>query len=343
MPLAATIRLQVESALSRKFPSALTPQAKIIRPIEATGIKALDELVCGGLPVGAVSELVGPESSGRTAIALSFLARLTQTNKVCAWIDVCDNLDPASAAACGVDLARLLWVRCGVTEQTQRATHNFQLPEKYLAPRAIKKGLHGGGSGTHPRNEVRGLSNAIDGLMQAESIAPRCAEPQSRARQEQKESFTPAYQPATKSRFNAPRKKPWSRIEQALKSTDLLLQGGGFSAIVLDMGGLTPEFVSRVPSATWFRYRAAAERSQSSILLLSQFASAKSSVELLLRMNQAEALSEENTVFTGIKPHAEVERNRFARPESNVVILRKPVQNVTTASWSSHTAWAGRR
>jgi recombination protein RecA len=343
MPIAATIRLQVESSLARKFPSALTPQAKMIRPIEATGIKALDELVCGGLPVGAVSELVGPESSGRTAIALSFTARLTQMNKVCAWIDVCDNLDPASAAACGVDLARLLWVRCGVTEQSQRGTHNFQLPEKYLAPLAIKKGLHGGGFGTHPRNEVRGLSNAIDCLMQPESIAPRCAEPQSRARQEQEESFTPAYQLATKSTFNAPRRKPWSRIEQALKSTDLLLQGGGFSAIVLDMGGLTPEFVSRVPSATWFRYRAAAERSQSSILLLSQYASAKSSVELLLRMNQAEELSEEKTVFTGIKPHVEVERHRFAQPESNVVTLRKPVQKVTTASWSSHTTWAGRR
>lgn len=315
----------------------------MIRPVEATGITALDELVRGGLPIGALSELVGPESSGRTSIALSFVARLTQANKVCAWIDVCDNLDPASAAACGVDLARLLWVRCGVTEQNHHGTHNFRLPEKYLVSPAIKKGLHGGGFGTHPRNEVRGLSNAIDGLMQSEIITPRCAEPQRRVRQDQKESLTPAYQAATKPAFHTTRKKSWSRIEQALKSTDLLLQGGGFSAIVLDMGGLAPEFVSRVPSAHWFRYRASAERSQSSILLLTQYPSAKSSVELLLRLHQAEALSEETTVFTGIKPHAEVDRHRFAQAESKVVTLRKPVQNATTASWFSHTAWAGRR
>src|SRR5215467_13976800 len=117
MATASVIRFQVETALARKFPSALTPQPKIVRPVEATGIAALDDLIQGGLPVGAVSELVGPECSGRTSIALSFIACLTQANKVCAWIDVCDNLDPASAAACGVDLARLLWVRCGVMEQ----------------------------------------------------------------------------------------------------------------------------------------------------------------------------------------------------------------------------------
>jgi hypothetical protein len=339
---AATIRLQVESALARKFPSALTPQAKMIRPVEATGITALDDLVRGGLPVGAVTELVGPESSGRTAIALSFIARLTKANKVCAWIDVSDNLDPASAASCGVDLARLLWVRCGVTEQNHRRAHNFRLPEKYLVPPAIKKGLHGGGFGTHPRNEVRGLSNAIDILMEPEDIAPWCAEHQRRARVQRKESFTSANQPGRKTAFSTTRQKPWSQMEQALKSTDLLLQGGGFSAIVLDMGGIAPEFVSRVPSATWFRYRTAAERSQSSILLLTQYASAKSSVELLLRLHPAEALSAEVTVFAGIKPHAEVERHRFVQAQSNVVTLRKPVQNVTTASWSSYTAWAGR-
>ena len=56
--------------------------------------------------------------------------------------------------------------------------------------------------------------------------------------------------------------KPWARIEQALRVTDLLLQAGGFSAIVLDMASIAPEYVSRVPLATWFRYRAAAERTQ---------------------------------------------------------------------------------
>jgi hypothetical protein len=132
-------------------------------------------------------------------------------------------------------------------------------------------------------------------------------------------------------------------MEQALRATDLLLQGGGFSAIVLDMGGLAPEFVSRVPLATWFRYRTAAERTQSSILLLTQFACAKSSAELVLRLQPAETLCDESTVFTGIKVRVEVARRRFTEAPGNVIPLRKPPQSVNAASWYSRTAWAGHR
>src|ERR1700744_6086955 len=111
MPISAAIRLQVETALAHRIPSALTPAPKFIRPVVETGIEPLDELLHGGLPVGALREVVGPECSGRTDIALSFVARLTQASKVCAWIDASDALDPVSASAAGVDLARLLWVR----------------------------------------------------------------------------------------------------------------------------------------------------------------------------------------------------------------------------------------
>jgi hypothetical protein len=131
-------------------------------------------------------------------------------------------------------------------------------------------------------------------------------------------------------------------MDQALRATDLLLQAGGFSAIVLDMGSVAPEFVSRVPLATWFRYRAAAERTQSSILLLTQYACAKSSAELLLRFHVGEAPGDEATVFTGIEHHVEIARKRFT-PTSNVVPMRKPPQSVPVASWQSRTPWAGRR
>jgi len=136
---------------------------------------------------------------------------------------------------------------------------------------------------------------------------------------------------------------PWTRIEQALRSADLLLQGGGFSAIVLDMGSLTPEFSSRVPLATWHRYRLASERTQSSILLLTQHPCAKSSAELLLRLHPATPLADETTVFTGLQPHAEVARQRFTQNESNVVSIRKPPQRANTASWQSRMTWAGQR
>jgi recombination protein RecA len=340
----SALRLQIESTLSRKIPSALTPAPKMMRPVAATGIEALDNVLRRGLPIGAMSEMVGPECSGRTSIALSFLAQMTQAGKVCCWIDVANTFDPASAAAAGVDLTRLLWVRCGVAQtRVRRDARNFVLPEKYLIPSPAKKGLHGGGFGPHPRSEVNGLSEAVTGLLQQQAIAPRCAEPQRRVRQKQ-ETFGAQYRHTSTTVRSPHPSRPWSRIEQALRSTDLLLQSGGFGAIVLDMGSLTPESASRVPLATWFRYRAAAERTPSSILLLTQYSCAKSSAELLLRLQPAEALCDETTVFTGIQPRIEVARHRFTQTaESDVVPLRKPPQNVQSASWQSRTTWAGRR
>ena len=344
MHSASAIRLQIESALSQRVPSALTPAPKMIRPAAATGIKALDEVLKGGLPVGAISELVGPECSGRTSVALSFLARITQAAKICAWIDVSNALDPSSAAAIGVDLARLLWVRCGAPQKSlQQARNNFALSEKYLVPAPAKKGLHGGGFGPHPRNEARGLSQAVSGLFQREMIEPRSAEPRSSVL-EREQAFESSCGPAqtSHSKSSIPF-KPWSRIEQALRTADILLQGGGFSAIVLDMSSIAPEFISRVPQATWFRYRAAAERTQSSILLLTQHACAKSSAELMLRLQPGNALCDEATVFSGLEHHVKIVRRRFAEVSTNVVPLRKSPQSVNLANWHSQTTWVGRR
>jgi hypothetical protein len=264
--------------------------------------------------------------------------------KVCAWIDVSNAFHPESAAAAGVDLSRLLWVRCGVpaSMNTSHTTRNdFALPEKYLVAPSIKRGLHGGGFGPHPRHEVKGLSEAIGGLLRPEVSAPRCAEPQRRMNEKAVESMQPPHPIRTRKPITS--SKPWARIEQALRVADLLLQAGGFSAIVLDMGGIAPEYASRVPLATWFRYRAAAERTQTSILLLTQHACAKSSAELVLRLHPGNALREEKTVFTGVEYRVEVARQRFQTVSNNVIPLRKPPQRATDASWQSHTPWAGRR
>ncbi len=80
---------------------------RVIRPVAQTGVSEVDELLEGGLPVGAIAEVVELESSGRTGIALSFVNELTHVGKVCAWVDVSGALCPESAAATGVDLAYL--------------------------------------------------------------------------------------------------------------------------------------------------------------------------------------------------------------------------------------------
>lgn len=337
MVSASVLRLQIESALAHRIPSALTPPQKIIRPTVSSGIEALDEILQGGFPLGAITELAGPECSGRTSIALSFLARITYLGKVCAWVDVADALDPVSAAAAGVNLDCMLWVRCGVAEKlSEPRAYKVAIPENYLTAKEPKKGLHGGSFGPHPRTEVRGISEALGNL-----FSPRCAEPQPRVRPPQQPLARGEFAPGSKTNQPLRTGKPWTRMEQALRTADLLLQAGGFSAIMMDMGGLAPEFVTRVPLATWFRYRAAAEKAQTCLLLLTQHPCAKSSAELLLRLEAAEVPEEGTTIFTGMRTHVEVVRRRFTydQPQS----LKKPAQNSREASWQSRTSWAGSR
>jgi RecA/RadA recombinase len=347
MPSTLALRQQIEASLAARIPSALTPAPRILRPVGSVGISAVDELLDGGLPLGAITEMVGPECSGRTSLALSFVSQMTQAGKVCAWVDVSNVLDPESAASTGVDLSRLLWVRCGVVSPSMKmqsiAVDGFTLPEKYLIPPPVKKGLHGGGFGPHPRNEVKGLSDAVSGFLNIEVTTPRCVEPQRRIKPEREVFETNPPKRAVLRRKQRISTKPWSRLEQALRVTDLLLQAGGFSAIVLDMGSIAPEYALRVPLATWFRYRAAAEKSQASILLLTQHACAKSSAGLVLRLQPGDPLHEEETVFTGVEYHVEVGRERFQPVSTNIIPLRKPPQRARDITWHSRTAWAGAR
>jgi recombination protein RecA len=94
--------------------------------------------------------------------------------------------------------------------------------------------------------------------------------------------------------------------------------------------------------ATWFRYRAAAERTQASVILLTQYPCAKSSGELLLRFQPGAVRRDEATIFSGIEHRTEIDRHRFA-PETNVIPLRKPPESVRSAQWRSQTTWAGPR
>jgi recombination protein RecA len=80
------------------------------RPL-STGVSELDTLLAGGFPRGELSEIHGPASSGRTGVLLALLARTTAAGALAALVDPLDRLDPASAAAAGVDLERLLWLR----------------------------------------------------------------------------------------------------------------------------------------------------------------------------------------------------------------------------------------
>lgn len=76
-------------------------------PKISTGILALDEKIGGGFPKGRIVDLYGPEGSGKTGIAMSFLAQ-AQKEGVCAFFDLEDAYDPNMARLNGVDTKELL-------------------------------------------------------------------------------------------------------------------------------------------------------------------------------------------------------------------------------------------
>ena len=250
MPTAATLRIDIERAMERRFPSALTPQPQSIHEIAACGIPAVDDLLDGGLPVGAISEVVGPESSGRTSLALAFLAQRTGGGQACAWVDVSDSLDPESAAATGVLLRQLLWVRC--------------------------TDAHG-----------------------------------------------------------AARRRPWGRLDQALKAVDLILQTAGFAAVVLDLGSIAPEHANRIPLATWFRYRQSTQRSRACLLVLGQKSYAQSSAAVVLECGR-EKKAAPASVLSGFEYTVQRERQRFAQ---GMIARRKP----PASTWAAAGAWDAAR
>jgi recombination protein RecA len=345
MPTAQHLRAQIEANLAKRIPSALTPSPKTAHTVAPTGIREIDELLHGGFPIGALSEIVGPECSGRTSLALTFVANLTQAGKVCAWVDVSDTFHPESAASIGVDLTRLLWIRCGRTENA--SLPDVSVPGGRMAekPPKPKPGLPQAG-GSHPRMEAKGLSDAVSNLL---TVAPRCAEPQPKTRprslSNQSHQSGPQLTPFPSSQMRAaPKRKSWSRLEQGLRVSDLLLQAGGFSCIVLDLGSLNAEYALRVPLATWFRFRAAAERLQSNVLLLTQHACSRNSAGLVLRLDPVDlgnVLGKDGTIFTGLEHRADLARQRFV--QGNVLPLRKQPQSVPTAQWQVKSVWAGQR
>jgi recombination protein RecA len=76
--------------------------------------------------------------------------------------------------------------------------------------------------------------------------------------------------------------------DQALRAADLLIQGGGFGLIALDLSDTPPHLVRSVPLPVWFRFRRAVEYTPTILLLLDQESNAKSCASLVLRLRTEE-------------------------------------------------------
>lgn len=242
----------------------------------SSGVAALDALT-GGLPRGAITEIAGTASSGRTTLMMAALASATRRGETCALIDTLDSFDPESAAHAGVELRRLLWVRC-----------NGELPKKE------------GAAAKFAANDFGGHEWVAEAARKKPS-----AWQQKRA---------PLYR----------------RLEQALRATDLLLQGGGFGMVALDLGDLPADVARRVPMTTWFRFKRALEPTPASLVAVQPESLAQGCAAMSLRIqsNAESTRSQEKLLLRGMELRVEIVRGMEKKP------VRKETRVAARAPWT---------
>jgi recombination protein RecA len=364
--------------------------------LRPSGVAELDALLGGGFPLGSLVEVCGPASSGRTSLSLSLLAQATRRQEACAFVDVSDALDPMSVAAAGVDMKRLLWVRCGAN--TDAAEPDKQCGEQkevskvysaladepvYSGPQALKRKdstkpefpvqeKPHGFAWTHPRDAMRGVESSIPGLMRRPPKAPsyeemsfavRCAgeqvEPDRKpprrgdyllrhrasvflSPENQKEAAPIAS--TNKSAWIRAHPKPWKRLEQALKTTDLLLHSGGWGVVVVDLGGISWVEARRVPMHTWFRFRRVVENSPTILLLLGEESCAKSCASLVLQCRRlAERWSSAIDELSGGRENSCEKKSNFAvlqgfEIQGEIACSRMQRLKMNAARWQTRAA-----
>jgi recombination protein RecA len=320
---AADVAVRRPPATSVLVPGVKPASALEIRPAPemiSFGIAALDKLT-GGVPRGALTEMVGRISSGRTSVMMSLIAQVTGRQEVCAVIDPTDSFDPASAQAAGVDLRRLLWVRCGknseqeIGDKGQRKVFNALRDfttggnaesNAQKVHQAITSGCFEPARGRrepvtmknvappakniswsiHENYDARLRHAMVHGGETRDSWSgtkgPDSSQRKSCVVPARKESQRKAEQWRN---FAEMRKAKWNRLDQTLKAADLLIQSGGFGLIVIDMGDISPEQARRIPLTSWFRFRRAVENTPTILLLVARDSCAKTCASLVLDLS----------------------------------------------------------
>ena len=365
----AALRQEIESSLASRIPAALSPQAIQAPRLLPIGNEAVNTLLGGGLPIGGICEFTGPASAGRTSLALSLLSEAT-VDSACAYIDVSDSLDARSAAAAGVRLNNLLWVRFSeVQEQRQNPTQPGRAGKADLPSRdqaADRSTQHHGIR--HPRTETKGIDRDLEKMLvqKAETrlkkmegtpgypnqrlslvAAPeeqiayehfnaRRADASDPLRQIDRRAAEEARERADSSAVvqGGRRRdaKPWSKLDKALRAADQILQAGGFRVVVLDLASIPPDQALRIPSATWYRFSRAAQEGDAILLLLTQEPCARSSAKSVLDCSPRLSTNESIHVFGSMTHAAEVFRQRVANPYGK----KAPGRAV---EWNSTTPW----
>jgi hypothetical protein len=105
----------VRSYVDSRIPGALSTYSFSLLELKtlASGIESID-LKIGGIPKSGLTQICACQeiSSGKTTLLLSLMAGVTRKEEFCALVDASDCFNPGLAEAAGVDMSRLLWVRC---------------------------------------------------------------------------------------------------------------------------------------------------------------------------------------------------------------------------------------
>lgn len=156
--------------------------SKISVPIIPTGAITLDmALGVGGVPRGRIVEIFGPESSGKTTLALTIVANAQKSGGVAAYVDAEHAVDPAYAKRLGVDLDKLLISQpdsgedaLGITEVLVRSNAVDVVVVDSVAALVPKAEIEGDMGDSHMGLQARLMSQALRKLTSSISKSKTC-------------------------------------------------------------------------------------------------------------------------------------------------------------------------
>jgi hypothetical protein len=225
-------KVEIESELASRFGSAFKLHEKRPAEVISTGIPQIDSFTFGGMPRGALTEVFGAASSGRTSFMISAMAHATEQQEICALVDTNNSFDPESASQAEINFERLLWIRCA------------------------------------------------------------------------------------------------NNLEHAFKSTDLLLQGGGFGLVILDLGDIAAKDAKRIISSWWYRFRRTLEATPTALVVIAEESCVRSCATLALELKQESGLWLSNN--ERLKPVPERFINRVFKGNTRALSLSRSLSSIPT-------------
>lgn len=157
-----TAMSQIEKAFGKGSIMKLGAESKLDVQVVPTGSLSLDlALGVGGVPKGRITEIYGPESGGKTTLALAIVAQSQKAGGTCAFIDAEHALDPEYARALGVNTDELL------VSQPDNGEQALEIMELLVRSGAIDVVVVDSVAALTPKAEIEGDMGAMQPGLQA--------------------------------------------------------------------------------------------------------------------------------------------------------------------------------